>query len=134
MAGGLWFGSRAWRASLATRYRALLIAAFALTAPLIIARSVPAGAVCAVLAGLAIAPVFSCQYALVGRVAAQGSQTEAFTWVTSALVAGIAGGAAVGGAVISSSGVAAPFVLGCSATLLAALLAMAFRRRVVQLA
>jgi predicted MFS family arabinose efflux permease len=134
MAGGLWFGSRAWRASLASRYRSLLIAAVALTAPLILARSVPAGAVCAILAGLAIAPVFSCQYALVGRVAAPGSQTEAFTWVTSALVAGIAGGAAVGGAVISSGGVAAPFVLGCSATLLAAVLAMASRGRVVQLA
>jgi predicted MFS family arabinose efflux permease len=134
LVGGLWFGSRAWRASLATRYRTLLITAVALTAPLIVARSIPAGAACAVLAGLAIAPVFSCQYALVGRVAAQGSQTEAFTWVTSALVAGIAGGAAAAGAVISSGGVAAPFIVGCTATLLAAALAVARRGRVVQLA
>jgi predicted MFS family arabinose efflux permease len=132
MVGGLWFGSRNWRSSLATRYRTLLVAAVALTAPLIVARSIPAGAMCAVLAGLAIAPVFSCQYALVGRVARQGSQTEAFTWVTSALVAGIAGGAAAGGAVISSGGVAAPFVVGCVATLLAAMLALASRGRVVQ--
>jgi predicted MFS family arabinose efflux permease len=134
MVGGLWFGSRAWRSSVATRYRTLLIVAVALTAPLIVARSIPAGALCAVLAGLAIAPVFSCQYALVGRAAAQGSQTEAFTWVTSALVAGIAGGAAAGGAVISSGGVAAPFVVGCLATMLAAALAVASRRRVLALA
>ena len=134
MAGGLWFGSRNWRSGLAARYRTLLIAAVALTAPLILARSIPAGAICAVLAGLAIAPVFSCQYALVGRAAAPGSQTEAFTWVTSALVAGIAGGAALGGAVISSGGVAAPFIVGCAATLLAAGLAAAARERVVQLA
>jgi predicted MFS family arabinose efflux permease len=132
MVGGLWFGSRAWRSSLATRYRTLLLAAVALTAPLIVARSIPAGAACAVLAGLAIAPVFSCQYALVGRVAGRGSTTEAFTWVTSALVAGIAGGAAAGGAVIPSGGVAAPFVLGCVAPLLAAALALASRGRVVQ--
>lgn len=134
VAGGLWFGSRSWRSSLATRYRTLLIAAVALTAPLIVARSIPAGSICAVLAGLAIAPVFSCQYALVGRATAPGSQTEAFTWVTSALVAGIAGGAALGGAVISSGGVAAPFIVGCVATLLAAGLAVAARERVVQLA
>lgn len=134
MVGGLWFASRAWRSSLAVRYRALLMAAVALTAPLIVARSIPAGALCAVVAGLAIAPVFSCQYALVGRAAARGSQTEAFTWVTSALVAGIAGGAAAAGAVISSGGVAAPFIVGCGATLLAAVLAVASRGRVVQLA
>ena len=132
--GGLWFGSRAWQAPIATRYKTLLITAVALSAPLILARSIPAGAVCAVLAGLAIAPVFSCQYALVGRLAAQGSQTEAFTWVTSALVAGIAGGAAAGGAVISAGGVAAPFIVGCSATLMAAVVAMAARDWVVQLA
>lgn len=132
MAGGLWFGSRTWRSSLATRYRTLLLAAVVLTGPLIAARSIPAGAVCAILAGLAIAPVFSCQYALVGRIAAPGSQTEAFTWVTSALVAGIAGGAAAAGAAISSGGVAAPFILGFGATLLAALLAVASRGRVLQ--
>ena len=134
MIGGLWFGSRNWRSSLPTRYRTLLITAVALTAPLIVARSVPAGAVCAVLAGLAIAPVFSCQYALVGRAARAGSETEAFTWVTSALVAGIAAGAAAAGAVISSAGVGAPFIVGCAATLLAAALAMASRGRVLQLA
>lgn len=134
MLGGLWFGSRVWRSSLPVRYRSLLLAAIALTAPLIVARSIPVGAVCAVLAGLAIAPLFSCQYAMVSRAVTEGSETEAFTWVASALVGGIAAGSAAAGAVISSGGVAAPFVLGSMATVLAAAIALASRSRVVQLA
>ena len=106
----------------------------ACTAPLILAHSIPAGAVCALIAGLTIAPVFSCQYALVGRTVSEGSETEAFTWVTSALVGGIAAGSAGAGAVISSGGTGAPFALGCLATLAAALVALASRRRALQLA
>jgi MFS family permease len=134
MLGGLWFGARSWRSSLPTRYRALLIAGVAFTAPLILARSIPEGAFGALVAGLTIAPLFSCQYAMVARAVTPGSETEAFTWVTSALVAGIACGSAAAGGVISSGGVGAPFALGCLATLAAALLALASRRRVVQLA
>jgi MFS family permease len=134
MLGGLWFGSRRWRSSLPTRYRTLLITGVACSAPLILARSIPAGALGALVAGLTIAPLFSCQYALVSRTVTPGSETEAFTWVTSALVGGIAAGAAAGGAVISSGGVGAPFALGCLGTLTAALIALASRRRVMQLA
>src|ERR1035437_7604031 len=132
MTGGLWYGSRAWRSSLAGRYRMLLLVAAVFTAPLILARSIPLGIVCSLLAGLTIAPVFSCQYALVGRAVTAGSETEAFTWVTAALVAGIAAGSAVGGAAIASSGVGAPFVIACVATALAALLALGLRGRVEQ--
>jgi MFS family permease len=130
MTGGLWYGSRRWRSSLAARYRLLLVLAVAFTTPLIVARSIPAGIVCSLLAGLTIAPVFSCQYALVGRAVTPGSETEAFTWVTAALVAGIAAGAAAGGAMIGAQGVGAPFVLSCLATALAAALALGLRSRV----
>jgi MFS family permease len=132
--GGLWFGSRSWRSPLATRYRALLMTAVACTFPLILARSIPEGAIGALLAGLTIAPLFSCQYALVARAVTEGSETEAFTWVTAALVSGIAAGSAAGGAVISTGGVGAPFALACLATLVAAATAFASRRRVMQLA
>jgi predicted MFS family arabinose efflux permease len=79
--------------------------------------------VCSLLAGVTIAPVFSCQYALVGHSASAGSETEAFTWVSAALIGGLAVGSAIGGAVIAQAGVSAPFVLSCAATMLAALLA-----------
>ena len=104
MAGGLWYGSRAWSSSLAYRYRVLLGLAVLCTLPLIAARSIPAGLVCSALAGVTIAPVFSCQYALVGRSVSAGSETEAFTWVSAALIGGLAIGSAIGGAVIAPVG------------------------------
>jgi MFS family permease len=127
MAGGLWYGARAWSSPLARRYRLLLATAVLCTAPLIAARSIAAGVVCSLLAGVTIAPVFSCQYALVGRTVTPGSETEAFTWVSAALIGGLAAGSAIGGAVIGPGGVSAPFVVACLATLLAALLAAGFR-------
>jgi MFS family permease len=127
MAGGLWYGARAWRSPLARRYRMLLGLAVLCTAPLIAARSIAAGVVCSLLAGLTIAPMFSCQYALVGRAVTAGSETEAFTWVSAALIGGLAAGSAVAGAVIGPGGVSAPFLVSCGATMLAALLAVGFR-------
>lgn len=127
MAGGLWYGSRRWRSSLARRYRMLLALAVISTLPLIAARSIAAAVVCSLLAGVTIAPVFTCQYALVGRSVSAGSETEAFTWVSAALIGGLAAGSAIGGAVIAPAGVSAPFVVSCLATMLAALLAVGFR-------
>jgi MFS family permease len=132
MTGGLWYGSRTWRAPLSTRYRTLLLAGVACIAPLIVTRSIPAGAVGAFLAGLTIAPVFSCQYALIGRAVTPGVETEAFTWVSAALISGVAAGSALGGAAISAAGVGAPFVLACGVTGLAALSAVRMRVRVEQ--
>ncbi len=134
MAGGLWYGSRTWRSPLSSRYRKLLALAVVFTAPLIAAHSIPAGAVCSILAGMMIAPVFASQYALVGRAVTPGSETEAFTWVSAALVSGIALGSALGGASIGSAGVSAPFAISCLASTLAAALAVTLRDRVPQAA
>lgn len=127
MAGGLWYGSRTWHSPLTRRYRTLLGLAVLSTLPLIAARSIAAGVVCSLLAGVTIAPVFSCLYALVGRSVSTGRETEAFTWISAALIGGLAAGSAIGGAVIAPAGVSAPFVISCAATLLAALLAVGFR-------
>lgn len=132
MVGGLWYGARVWRSPLSRRYRMLLGLAVLCTAPLIAARSIPAGVACSLLAGVTIAPMFSCQYALIGRAVTPGSETEAFTWVSAALIGGLAAGSAVGGAVIGPGGVSAPFVVSCGATMLAALLAGGFRAPVRQ--
>jgi len=127
MVGGLWYGARAWHAPLATRYRLLLLAGVLCTAPLIAARTIPEGLIAALLAGLTIAPVFSCQYTLVGRAVPEGVETEAFTWVSSALIGGVAAGSALGGLAVSEGGVSAPFALACAVMALAALTAMRMR-------
>ena len=126
LCGGLAVGARSWRLSLAERHRRLLVVAVLCTAPLIAARTIPEGLIGALLAGLTVAPSFSCQYALAGRAAPAGAVTEAFTWVSSALVLGVAAGNALGGAAVGV-GASAPFVVACGAMAVAAVLALRLR-------
>lgn len=127
MAGGLLYGTRGWRLSLPVRHEALLGAAALLTAPLLLAGSLPAAIVLTMLAGTACAPALSCQYALVESLAPAGTASEAFNWHTAALVAGIAAGTAVGGALVEGVGVRAAFVLACGAVAVGAALALSWR-------
>jgi predicted MFS family arabinose efflux permease len=116
--------------SLGARYRTPLMLAVLCTAPLIVARTIPEGMLCSLPAGLTIAPVFSCQYALIGRSVTPGNETEAFTWVAAALIAGLAVGSALGGGLVAAAGVSAPFAVACLASGLAALSAQHTRGRV----
>jgi MFS family permease len=129
LSGGLWYGSRSWRAPLSRRYRVLTVATVISTAPLIAARTIPEGMITAALAGVTIAPTFSCLYSLVGRVVNPGVETEAFTWAASALIVGLAVGSSLGGAAIGAMGVSGPFVLSCVAAGLTTLLALRTRPR-----
>ena len=128
--GGLWHGGVTWRTGLQERYRWLLIAAVVSVAPLILARTIPEGMAASLIAGVTIAPVFACQNALVGRsvgVGGSGTQTEAFTWVAAALLAGVSAGSALGGVLTGGLGVSAPFVAACAAMGIAALAAVRVR-------
>lgn len=127
MAGGLFYGTRAWRLSLAARHQALLAAAALLAAPLLLAQSLPEAIVLTMIAGAACAPVLSCQYSLVEALAPEGTAAEAFNWHTAALVAGIAAGTAAGGALVEGLGLGSAFVLACGAVGVGAALAFAWR-------
>jgi MFS family permease len=127
LCGGLWYGGVSWRLSLSERYRWLLTAAVACVVPLVFARTIPEGMIASLLAGVTIAPVFSCQYALVGRSVTAGSETEAFTWIAAALMAGLAGGSALSGVLIGDIGLSAPFIAACAAMAVAALAAVRVR-------
>jgi MFS family permease len=129
VAGGLRYSSMHWHSPLGTRYVMLLLGGFICTIPVIIAGPIGVVAVCSFIAGLAIAPTFSCQYSLVGRVITPGTEHEAFSWMLSALIGGASAGLALGGAVIGPVGVKAPFVLAALAALLAAAAAARFRGR-----
>ena len=112
-----------WRASLSSRYSLLLVLSALSVVPLAAAGSLIAAVPLSLLAGVAIAPVFSCQYALVGHSVTPGNETEAFTWVVSALIAGIAAGSALGGVLVSGAGLSAPFVFAGGALATAAVIA-----------
>jgi MFS family permease len=128
MIGGLLYGAIHWRLPLAERYRRLLMFAVLCAVPLTLAHSIGFGIIGSLTTGLTIAPVFSCQYALIGRAVAEGSETEAFTWVSAGLVAGLAAGSAIGGVLIGSVGVSAPFVISCVALAAAAVTSVRARQ------
>jgi MFS family permease len=127
LCGGLWYGGVNWRVPLTDRYRWLLAAAVACVVPLVFARTIPEGMIASLLAGVTIAPVFSCQYALVGRSITAGAETEAFTWIAAALMAGLAAGSTLSGVLIGDVGLSAPFVAACAAMGFAALAAVRVR-------
>lgn len=83
----------------------------------------------AFVAGLMIAPSFTIFSMLVSHHAPARYATEAFTWSTTGIVAGIGAGMAAGGSIIEHSGPPAAFVVSAGGALVAAALAAQVRRR-----
>jgi hypothetical protein len=71
-------------------------------APMLLAGSPLTMALLVILAGLPVAPLIASRNQLVGSVSVPGTETEAYTWPLTALVAGVSLGAAVGGAVVEA--------------------------------
>jgi predicted MFS family arabinose efflux permease len=72
--------------------------------PPLLAPSVPAMCVLLLVAGVPIAPAFAASYGLVDRLAMPGTSTEAFSWLSTAIVAGISLGTAIAGLMIEHLG------------------------------
>lgn len=102
--GGFAFGVRPRTAPLADVHRRLTLALPFAFAPLLLASSPVLMALLLVPAGLFIAPVIATRNELAQAAAPPGTRTEALTWPLTALVGGISVGAAVGGALIDTSG------------------------------
>jgi MFS family permease len=126
--GGLLYGARTWRGSLARRY-VLLNAVFAVgMAPLIVAGAIPVMVVLMAVAGFALAPVSACAFGLIEQVAPPGTTTEAFTWLFTANMTGAAAGAAAAGAAIHSSGIRTALLIPVCGVAVSFLVALARRR------
>jgi MFS family permease len=103
VAGGLTYGARPRRGSLASvhlRVALLLPLSFL---PMALATSPATMALLVVPAGVLIAPLIATRNELAGMVAPEGARTEAYTWPLTALVAGIALGAATSGALADAT-------------------------------
>lgn len=97
LVSGLWFGGRAWRIPLRTRYlRALLVFAVGL-APILLVRGNLAMAIALFGAGLAISPTIITGYALIERLVPSHLLTEGMAWISTALGFGVAVGSWAGG-------------------------------------
>jgi MFS family permease len=127
--GGLLYGSRSWRRPPIQRYRVLLAAIAAAGLPLLFAETIAGSVPMSLLAGLPLAPVYAAMYVLTGRVAREGTTTEAFTWTSSTFALGAALGTAGGGLAAQALGVHSAFALACLAAGVAAILALLVRDR-----
>ncbi len=130
MTGGLVYSARSWSLPIGRRYTVMLAAMALAVAPLVAVHSLAPAFGLSMLAGLALAPMISCQFSLVGALAPEGTITEAFTWHRAATVAGMAGGSALGGSLVDTHSAGAAFALGCASVAAAGVLAVLGRRRI----
>jgi MFS family permease len=125
--GGLVYGARERRSSLARIHlRVAVILPFAFV-PLTLADSILAMALLIAPAGLFIAPLIATRNELVGLVAPADSETEAFTWPLTALIVGLSLGAGVAGALVDEIGWHAPALAAVGAAALGAAVAVGRR-------
>jgi len=103
-AGGLLYGARSWGLPLVERWPRLMLACGAAFLPLALAPSIALMAVLAMVSGVLIAPLITAGNELIGFVAPAGVATEAYTWGTMALVAGVSAGNATAGALSEGPG------------------------------
>lgn len=118
--GAITYGAIDWKGPLSRRYvylAALLPIGFA---PLVLASGTAVMVPLAVLCGLSIGPVLTAGNQIVSELAAQGTETEAYTWPITSLAFGIAVGNAAAGYLVTHASLDSAFVAGTGAALLAA--------------
>ena len=102
--GGIWYGSRQWRASLEKRF-AFSLALTVLGVATFWAQPNLITLTCGIyLCGLAIAPTLIAGFSLLEAQARPNRRTEAMSWLSSGIAVGIAAGASVVGFVIDAHG------------------------------
>jgi hypothetical protein len=127
--GGLAYGSRAWRGPLARQFALMLAIMGVGLAPLGAPWGTLAFGVFSTLGGIVMAPALIIQSMLVTKTARAEHATEAFTWSTSALLAGVGVGMALGGALVEQWRAPAAFSAAAIAAWVAAIAAYLWSRR-----
>jgi MFS family permease len=127
--GGLWYGSRHWRAPLGKRFP---VAASLTVAGVSTFWAVPGLLVLAAvgfIAGLAISPMLMTGYAILERQAPVHRRTEAMAWLSSTISVGVALGSAFSGHIIDARGARWSFAFAASCGAAAVLTCVIGRRR-----
>ena len=102
--GGLWYGSRTWRARLERRFLLTLALTVAGVATFWAQPSLLSLDGGMLVAGLTISPTLIAGYSLIERQAPEIRRTEAMTWLSSAVSVGVALGSATCGRIIDTVG------------------------------
>jgi predicted MFS family arabinose efflux permease len=113
--GGLWYGSRTWRAPLERRFAITLAITVAGVATFWAQPSLVSLDLSMLVCGLTISPTLIAGYSLIERQASDLRLTEAMTWLSSTISVGVAIGSSVAGQLVDSAGPRASFAFaaGC---------------------
>jgi MFS family permease len=112
--GGLWYGSRQWRAPVEKRF-ALTLTLTVLGMATFWAQPNLITLTCVIyLCGLTIAPTLIAGFSLLEAQAKPGRRTEAMSWLSSGISVGVAAGASVVGFVIDAHGPRIGYVFGAA--------------------
>lgn len=128
-AGAIVYGSRTWYAPLRTQFATMLFLMGGGMAVLSTIDGVVPFALLSVLAGIVMAPALIIQAMLVAKIASAQHSTEAFTWSSTSLLAGVSAGIAAGGLILETAPASAVFVASGASAMTAAALAVALLRR-----
>jgi MFS family permease len=127
-AGGLVYGARPRRAPLAALHLRLTLLLPLAFVPVLASTSVALMALLLLPAGVLIAPIIATRNELASAAAPSGTETEALTWPLTALLSGLALGAAVAGALIDAADWHAAVLAAIGGAAVGALIAAARRR------
>ena len=125
--GGLVFGTRRPRRELSDIFLAIGLLFPLATLPMIAAGSPLTMALFVAFSGAPIAPLIATRNELISKIAPEGTGTEAFTWLMTALIAGLSLGTATAGAVVESAGWPEAVLVGTAVAAVGAILAFARR-------
>jgi MFS family permease len=122
-AGGLVYGSRSWRLPLVRQFPLMLAIMGLGIAPLALLSSAWLFGLWCLAAGIAMAPALIMQSMLVAKSSRQEHSTEAFTWSSTGLLAGVGLGLTLGGALLEYAQSPAVFAAAAALSLAAGALA-----------
>jgi MFS family permease len=125
--GGLVFGARQGRRELLDTYLLIGLVFPLACLPLVAASSPVTMGLLVLLAGAPIAPLIATRNELISIVAPSGTGTEAFTWLMTALIAGLSLGTAIAGALIEATGWPEAVLVGVAVGGIGAVVAFARR-------
>ncbi|MFC0435084.1 MFS transporter [Kutzneria buriramensis] len=115
--GGLGYGARNWSGDPLRRMVFLVLGLAVCTWPLVFMLGAAGTVALMAVAGFGLAPVLTCGFVLIGKIAPRGTVTEAFAWVTAVFLGGSAIGSAIVGSVLPVGGLRGAFVVaGLAAT------------------
>jgi MFS family permease len=129
--GGLWYGSRAWKARASRRFAVTLALTAAGVCTFWAMPNLALLTVVIYLCGMAIAPTLIAGYSLMEATALPGRTTEAMSWLSTGISIGVAGGASAAGFILDAFGARWGYVFAAScggAAVTATLLALGLSR------